>query len=107
LLCSALCCRAVSPLLTRKLAGEDVHTTLFFSALVGVLALTPLLPWSVGGETLSLRAAGFLLLLGLLAGLGHWAVITAHMHAPASMLTPYSYLQMVWATGYGYLIFRQ
>jgi drug/metabolite transporter (DMT)-like permease len=29
------------------------------------------------------------------------------MLAPASMLTPYSYLQMVWATGFGYLVFRQ
>jgi drug/metabolite transporter (DMT)-like permease len=29
------------------------------------------------------------------------------MIAPASMLTPYSYLQMVWATGFGYLVFRQ
>jgi drug/metabolite transporter (DMT)-like permease len=29
------------------------------------------------------------------------------MIAPASMLTPYSYLQMVWTTGLGYLVFRQ
>ena len=30
-----------------------------------------------------------------------------YLLAPASLLTPFTYLQMVWAVGYGYLIFDQ
>jgi drug/metabolite transporter (DMT)-like permease len=41
------------------------------------------------------------------AGLGHWFVIGAHLLAPASLLTPLTYLQMVWATSYGFAIFGQ
>ncbi len=34
-------------------------------------------------------------------------VISALMLAPASPLTPFSYLQKVWVTGSGYLVFGQ
>jgi drug/metabolite transporter (DMT)-like permease len=34
-------------------------------------------------------------------------MIGAYLLAPASLLTPFTYLQMVWAIGYGYLIFDQ
>ncbi len=34
-------------------------------------------------------------------------MIGAYLLAPASLLTPFTYLQMVWAVGYGYLIFDQ
>ena len=106
-LLGAAVCIALYSLLTRKLVGEDVRTTLFYTALVGTVALTPALPWALTGQVVSGGDAALLLLLGLFAGLGHWALIGAHMLAPASMLTPYSYLQMVWATGFGYLVFGQ
>ena len=61
----------------------------------------------MSGEALTPRSGALFLLLGLLAGLGHWSVIGAFLRAPASMLTPYTYLQMVWSTAYGYLIFSQ
>jgi len=32
-------------------------------------------------------------------------VIGAFLRAPASMLTPYTYLQILWSTAYGYLVF--
>ena len=47
------------------------------------------------------------MLLGLFAGLGHWFVISAYLLAPASQLTPFAYLQMIWATLYGFAIFGQ
>ena len=43
----------------------------------------------------------------LFAGLGHWLIISAFQHAPPSLLTPFTYLQMIWATLYGYLVFGQ
>jgi drug/metabolite transporter (DMT)-like permease len=94
-------------LLTRKLAGENRHTTLFYSALVGTVGLTFLLPWAVTEGLPDSRDGALFLLLGLLAGLGHAFVIGAYVSAPASLLTPFTYLQLVWATGYGFVIFGQ
>ena len=56
---------------------------------------------------LTWRDGALFLLLGLFAGLGHWFVISAYLLAPASVLTPFTYLQMVWATSYGFAIFGQ
>jgi drug/metabolite transporter (DMT)-like permease len=39
--------------------------------------------------------------------MGHWFVISAYLLAPASMLTPFTYLQMIWATLYGFALFGQ
>ena len=52
-----------------------------------------------------MRDGALFLMLGLFAGLGHWFVISAYLLAPASMLTPFTYLQMIWATLYGFAIF--
>ena len=98
---------ALYSLLTRKLADEDPHTSLFYSALVGTIGLTLALPFGLGEGWPSLPDAAVLLLLGLLAGLGHWCVIRAFSRAPAALLTPFSYLQMIWAIAYGWLLFGQ
>ncbi len=100
-------CNALYQVLTRKLFDESAHTTLFYSALVGTLLLSIALPWGIGESQLSWRSGVLLLLLGLFAGIGHWALIGAFQLAPASLLTPFTYLQMLWAIGYGYLIFGQ
>lgn len=92
-------------LLTRKLADESPYTSLFYSALVGTVVLTLLLPLALTEGWPAPADAAVFLLLGLLAGLGHWCVIRAYSHAPAAMLTPFSYLQMLWATLYGWLLF--
>jgi drug/metabolite transporter (DMT)-like permease len=94
-------------LLTRKLADEDKHTTLFYSALVGTVGLTLFLPWAAIEGLPGPRDGALFLLLGVLAGLGHALIIGAYQAAPASLLTPFTYLQMLWATAYGYLIFGQ
>ena len=93
-------------LLTRKLIDENMHTTLFYSALVGTVGLSLALPWELPAMTLTLRD-GLFLALGLFAGLGHWLIVSALQNTQPSLLTPFSYLQMIWATLYGYLIFDQ
>lgn len=94
-------------LMTRKLADESAYTTLFYSALAGTVGLSLALPWQLDGTTPTLHDGAIFLLLGLFAGLGHWFVISAYLLAPASMLTPFTYLQMIWATLYGFVIFAQ
>ena len=107
LLVVAAICNALFFVITRKLVGESAHTTLFYSALVGTVGLTLALPWEIGDATLGWREGLQFLLLGLSAGLGHWFVIGAYALAPASLLTPLAYLQIIWATTYGYAIFGQ
>jgi drug/metabolite transporter (DMT)-like permease len=107
LLVVAAVCNALFFVMTRKLVGENPYTTLFYSAVVGMLGLSLALPWEFGDSTAGWREALMLLLLGLLAGIGHWLVISAYSMAPASLLTPLAYLQIIWATSYGYLIFDQ
>jgi drug/metabolite transporter (DMT)-like permease len=107
LLLIAALCNALYLMTTRKLIEENPYTTLFYSALVGTVGLSVALPWEMTGAAPGWRELGQFLLLGLLAGLGHWLIIGAYGLAPASLLTPLAYLQIMWATSYGYLIFGQ
>ena len=98
---------ALYGMLTRKLAGDSAYTTLFYSALVGTVVLTPLVPFAIEPSAWGWRSGALFVLLGLLAGLGHGLVTRAFLRAPASMLAPFSYVQILWATAFGYAVFDQ
>ena len=93
--------------ISRRLPNDTPYTTLFYSALVGTAGLSLLLPFADLPHEVTARDAMFLLLLGVLAGVGHWLLIAAFLAAPASLVAPFTYLQMIWATLYGYVIFGQ
>lgn len=100
-------CNALYQILTRKLIGEPVYTTLFYAASAGAIAFTAALPFF---EPLHLQSAFDALLfvaLGVFAGLGHWCMISAFLSAQASQLTPFTYLQMAWPLTFGWLFFGQ
>jgi drug/metabolite transporter (DMT)-like permease len=91
-------------LLTRKLAAEDDPRTTFLHTSLAALALTALaqpfvwvppapsdLPW--------------MLVLGLIGAAGHCLLVLAFARAPASVLAPMSYSQLVWAGLAGVLVF--
>ena len=107
LVLAAALCNALYQMLTRKLLDENPHTTLFYSGLVGALGLSMGLPFAWDPRLLSWRDGGFLLLLGLCSGLGHWLITGAYLRAPAALLTPFMYVQLLWATAYGYVLFAQ
>lgn len=89
---------------TRKLAGVDrAVTTQFYSALVGALAITPLAPFI--WRTPDIEGAVLMLCLGALGGFGHWLLILAHRLAPAPILAPFSYVQLLPMILLGYLVF--
>lgn len=107
LLVLAAISNALYQLLTRKLPNDSAHTTLFYSGLVGTLLLSLALPFAETPSDVGMREALFLVMLGLLAGLGHGLLIGAYLRAPASLIAPFTYIQMLWATFYGYVIFGQ
>lgn len=98
-------CYAIYGISTRILARTDSNeTTLFYSNLVGALAMTPVLPfvWSAPENAL---IAGLMVVIGALGSFGHYLLIAGHRLAPASVLSPYIYTQLVWAVALGFLIF--
>ena len=46
-----------------------------------------------------------LVMTGALASIGHYMLIAAHRHAPASLLSSFLYTQLVWVIILGYTVF--
>ncbi len=89
---------------TRSLgATERAGTTIFYTALVGFVALLPLVP--ANWVTPSLPDALLVLLLGLMAATSQYMFVIAFRLAPASTLAPLVYTQLLWATVFGALVF--
>jgi drug/metabolite transporter (DMT)-like permease len=98
-------CNAFYALLTRVLAAHDApETTLFFTPLAGILLLTPALPF-VWMTPPTLFIAIGLVMMGLFATAGHGLLILAHQRAPAPVLAPFAYTQLIWMTLAGLAIF--
>ena len=98
------CASAVYALMTRAVAGHDrPYTTLFWSGTVGAAAVLPVLPfvWVPPPASVWLAMAG----MGVLATLGHYLLILANERAPALILAPFTYAQLVGATVLGWLVF--
>jgi drug/metabolite transporter (DMT)-like permease len=96
---------AVFQILTRKLSGEDIRVTLFYPAVVGTLLMTVALPWVGAGVATSWTDVALIVVAGLFGTLGHFLFISAFQRAPASALTPFTYVQLVWATLIGWVVF--
>ncbi len=98
-------CNAAYALATRSLAGRDApETTLVWTPIAGVAALTPLLPWFWRAPA-SPFVWVVMAIMGVFGALGHWLLILAHQRAPASALTPFTYTQLIWAIAAGALVF--
>jgi drug/metabolite transporter (DMT)-like permease len=95
---------ALGIVLTRRMAKtESAGTTIAWTAASGLAVLTCLLPFEA--RMPSLREFGFCLMVGLFASAGQSIVVLAYRMAPASLLAPFSYLQLLWSTLLGYLVF--
>ena len=98
---------ALYQMLTRKLTGESVYTTLTHTALAGAVVFTLLLPFLPSHPLPGFGDALLFVALGVFAGLGHWLMISAFLRAQASQLTAFAYLQMAWPLLFGWLLFGQ
>ncbi len=103
------CTFAAQFIVTRRVAVDDPFTTLIWSGAVGSIALTLLLPFVLPEALPILRGLSawqwlILISTGFWGGLGHLLQIQAYRLAPASMLAPFVYLQIVSAAGLGWLI---
>jgi drug/metabolite transporter (DMT)-like permease len=78
---------------------------LFYTALVGSIVFGLAAPWFWHDRTPSMLEVLLFLSLGVYGALGHYLFTKAFRFAPASMLSPGTYLQLVWAGLLGWLIF--
>jgi len=83
---------------------EDAGTTHFYTGLVGALACSAALPFFWAPLTAPLWWA--LLWMGVFGSVGHLLLIFGYARAPVATLTPYLYLQVVFAALGGWLVFE-
>lgn len=94
----------VYQLLTRHLAAKDDPRTTFLHTSLAACALTALAQPFVW-VTPAASDLPWMLALGLLGAAGHCLLVLAFARAPASVLAPMSYSQLVWAGLAGVLVF--
>ncbi|HJM51320.1 MAG TPA: DMT family transporter [Alphaproteobacteria bacterium] len=98
-------CYGFYQVLTRRISGADApETSNFYTALVGFLVLSAVLPfdfsWPQNGSHLAAFAG-----LGTLGAVGHYFVVRAYEFGPASVISPFGYFQLIGATVVGYGVF--
>jgi drug/metabolite transporter (DMT)-like permease len=98
-------CNAGYALTTRSLAATDSpEGMLIYGSLLSAILLTPPMPF-IAVPPPTWAVAGALILTGVMGGIGHWWLILANRYAPATVLAPFTYTQIVWMVLSGYLVF--
>lgn len=85
---------------------DDPATGIVFSALLGALATSFILPF-VFVMPHGVLDIAMLCSLGLLGGAGHYLVIRAFQSGPAAVIAPLGYVELIGTATLGYLIFGQ
>ncbi|MCW2243247.1 DMT family transporter [Azospirillum canadense] len=95
---------ATGVVITRKMTGQErPATTLIWTALTGLAVLTALLPFDFAVPTWREIALGGL--IGVVSTIAQWLLVQAYRYGDASVLASYSYIQIVWSSMMGYLVF--
>ena len=93
-------------ILTRMLSGKDrAITTMAYSSIVGLCIISALVPlvW----VTPSPRDILLGIFIGVASTTGQWIVVLAFRYAGASVLAPFSYVQLMWVSILGFFVFGE
>jgi drug/metabolite transporter (DMT)-like permease len=102
---AATICYSFYAVITRIVSRVDSNqTSLFYSNFIGALVMLPVIPfvWTTPSNWI---IALMLLCTGVLGSLGHFCLISGHRLAPASVLSPFIYTQLIWVVILGYFVF--
>ena len=102
---ASMTCGTFYALLTRKYSGEEnAEVSATIATVVGAVLGTAwiLSDWKTPTEPFDIT---LICGLGLFAALGHWLFTMAFQRGPAAVIAPFSYLQLVGATVFGYVLF--
>lgn len=93
-------------LLSRVLAAsENTFALLFYTALAGSALYGLALPWFLEDRVPGLLDAVLFASLGVYGGVGHFLFTAAFRYAPASLIAPLNYAQLLWAGLLGWIAF--
>jgi drug/metabolite transporter (DMT)-like permease len=98
---------AVYQIIVRRVAAVDsAATTAFYSALGCTLVTSLFVPfyWKTPDNW---RDVALMLSLGVSGGFGHYCVARAFSYAPANLIAPLNYTQMIGSVVVGYLVFAE
>jgi drug/metabolite transporter (DMT)-like permease len=93
-------------ILTRLMSGQErAMVTMTYSSIVGFVFLCALVPlvW----VTPTWHDILFGTIIGLASTIGQWIVVLAFRYAGASVLAPFSYIQLLWVSFLGFVIFHE
>ena len=96
---------ATFQIMTRKLAGENLMVLMMYPSLVGSVLLSAAIPffhfdaWYPSTDLIAFVG------LGITGALGHLLFVQAFQRASASAIAPFTYMQLVWSTLAGWLLF--
>ena len=97
--------RAASSSATRP---ESTSTQLLFAGMVGALLMTASMPlWWTPGWTATVAPRTWVVFAatGVLGAMGHLLLIRAYTLAPASVIAPWTYMQLLLSLAIGWLVF--
>lgn len=97
---------ALYGLLTRYVAGKDTAATSFFyTGIAGAICMTAIGIWS--WEPMSAGDWVWMAMLCISGATGHWLLIKTYEAAEASSVQPFAYLQLVFASTMGLIVFGE
>ena len=97
---------ALYQLTTRRVGADDrSETSLFYGTLWGAVFAFPAAAFAF--EVPSGWQWPLLAFAGFCGSFGHYLLIAAHRIAPAALLAPFSYTQIVWMALLGFILFGQ
>ena len=97
---------SIYQIFTRQVRVYDhPMTSLFYTGIVGAIVMSLAVPFQ--WQPPSIAHWPIFALLGVAGCLGHICLIRALRAAPASVVSPFSYTTLIWATGFSYFMFDE
>jgi drug/metabolite transporter (DMT)-like permease len=105
LIVASTICSSLYQLYSRRYGqSERPDASATMATIVGTVAAAPLLPFDWVTPTLGWHWALFVG-LGVMAAVGHYFLTIAYSQAPAAVVAPFNYVQLIGAAVLGYLVF--
>jgi len=103
---TAACANSVATILVRKLGGRERSAVLIlFPMLLSMIAMSMTLP--VVYVPVKLVDLGMMAAIGFLSVIAQTFLIGAYRAAPAAVVAPLQYSQIIWAAVFGFLFFAE
>ena len=102
----AACASSLAAIIIRKIGSEERSAVLIlYPMLSSIVAMAIVMPWVY--VPVSLPDLGLMAAIGLLSVVAQLGTITAYRFAPAAVIAPMQYSQILWATLFGAVFFAE